>query len=315
MTYIAGVALLLLMALSVAACGSSGDSTSTSQSSGAAKSVVVSGITVTEDSTLHEMLPEDIKSAGVLRDYVNTPYPPWSYNAEGSDKDFYGLEIDMMKAAAAKLGVDLDMTNIDFESIITGLQAGKADLTTSTMWDNKDRQKVLSFVDWAYDGAAFVVLKGNPEGFTGLDSLAGKAVSCQGGTSFETFLKKQADEFAAQGKGKIEVLPFPKDTQGLLAVKTGRAIAELTDGPMAEYMVTTEAGSAYDVVKDPNAPKGGYLAAYIAVGIPKADTQLVEAVKAAYTSLLEDGTYQKLTEKYKASSVAVDTITVNNAAY
>ena len=303
------------MALSVAACGSSTSPSAISPSAGAAKSVVVSGITVTEDPTLHEMLPENIKSAGVLRDYVDAPYPPWSYNVQGSNTEFYGVEIDMIKAAAAKLGVGLEMTNIDMDSIIPGLAAGKADLTTSTMWDTKAREKVLSFVDWAFDGATFVVAKGNPTGFTGLASLAGKTVSCQAGTAFETFLQQKSDEFVSQGKGKTTVLSFPEDTEALLAVKTGRAVAELTDAPVAEYMVTTKAGSAWEVVNDPNAPKGGYLAAYIAVGIPRADTQLVAAVKAAYTSLLKDGTYQKIVKKYNASSLAVPTIRVNSATY
>lgn len=312
--YLIGVALAALAALllGLSACGST---TKTSTSGGPEASATIAGVTVTSDSTLHDMLPDNIKSTGIIRDAIDCPYPPWEmYLTLGTDQ-FTGFEIDMIRAVGAKLGVQVYLQNSIFDSIIPALQADKVDITTSAMYDNLDREKVLDFVDWAIDGSTFVVQKGNPAGINGLADLAGKTVATQSGTSYVPFLTSLQKQFQTEGKPAMTLLQFGKDAEALLAVRTGKAVADMTDGPSAAYIVQTAgAGDLYQLIIDPSNPNG-YLRSYIGVGILKKNTQLRDAIKAAFEALMQDGTYSKILQKYQVPMVAVKAIVVNQAKY
>lgn len=304
------VALLLVLALAllVAACGG-GDSAT--ESASPAAGVTVAGVTVTEDTALSAMVPQAIKDAGVLRVATDIPYPPFEMWAEEGSTQATGFDCDLGQAISAKLGLEFEFKDIVFDSLIPALSAGKADLVLAAMVDNKERQQAVDFVDYATVGSVLLTLKGNPSGLTTLDSLAGKTAAAQSGTIQAQMLQDLKKKFANEGKAALEVLTFPKDSDALLAVKSGKAVANFVQLPNAGYTVkTAEDGSAYEIVVDPAAPSG-YNPSIIGAPVLKTNTELRDTVQKTLQALIDDGTYAKLLAQYGLEGSAVDSAQVN----
>ena len=313
----AAIAALLVMALAlallIAACGSSNSSSgsSTSPSASPSAGAAVAGVTITPDASLHAMLPASIKSAGVLRVATDIPYPPFEMYANSNNTQPTGFDVDLGKALAAKLGVRFQLDQIVFDTIIPALSAGKADMVLAAMVDNKAREQVLSFVDYAKVGSVLLTLKGNPDHLTTLNALAGKTVAAQSGTIQAQMLTTLAKQLAAAGKPHLTVLTYPKDSDALLAVSAGKAAADFMQLPDAAYSEKTAGGgSTYQIVVDPAAP-GGYLPSTLGAGIVKSDTALTGAVQKALQGFIADGTYAKLLAKYGLGGSAVSAAQVN----
>jgi polar amino acid transport system substrate-binding protein len=308
----------LLAALALGGCGSTtggdtgGGATATEQTFEiGAPDTEKASITVKTDPALHDMLPDSVKSAGKMKAATNAPYPPWEYYESPGSPTFVGIEPDLAKALGAKLGIEIPLQQTPFDSIIPSMLSGKADLGISTFYDTPDRQKVMDIVDYAQDGSGILVLKGNPDNIVGLDSLAGKVVSVQKGTTQYDFLVKTNKEFAAAGKAEIKILALPSDTDAQLAVKSGKAVAEMTDGPGGAYVAKTSGGgNVFEAIVDPAFP-GGYDPATIAILVKKGIPNLPEAFQQAFQQLVDEGVMKQILDLYGAGESMLDPITIN----
>jgi polar amino acid transport system substrate-binding protein len=302
------LATVAVLAFIIAACGSSSDSSSPTASVPAGGFDISA---VTADPALNAMLPDDIKSAGVIKVATNIPYPPWEMYTEVGSQQPTGIDYDLSQALAAKLGVESTFDQTVFDAIIPALLAGKEDIVMASMFDNAERQKELDFVDYATDGYGILVLKGNPEGIETIDDLAGKKVAVQSGTSQVEELEKLKAQFEAEGKGTIEILRFPQDSDALLAVKSGKAEAQMDDQSVAEYTVKTfDDGNAFESLDDPSVTEA-FESAIIGIGIPKDNPQLRDALQKALQALIDDGTYLQILEKYGEEKLAVESAQIN----
>ena len=301
-------------ALLTGACGSSEQTTSASPSPSAAAVTTDAGFVVTTDPALNALLPESIRTSGILRVATNMPFPPWEMYVEEGSEQATGFDYDLGQALAAKLGVKMSFDQNPFDAIIPALQADKEDLVIAAMGDTKEREAVLSFVNYAYDSTGIMVVKGNPEGITSLDSLSGKTVATQSGSQqVETLTKKNA-ELKAAGKPEIKVLKFPGESDVFLALKSGKSDAVALGYFALGYAAKTyDDGAAFEVIKDPANPDG-YDASMVGVGIPKEDTQLVEAVQKALQALIDDGTYQKIGDAWGMPAMVKEAL-VNEGSY
>jgi polar amino acid transport system substrate-binding protein len=295
--------------LLLAACGEEETATTSPSPSGSAAAWTDADLAaVTTDASLTEMLPSSIKTAGEIKCLSDIPYPPWEYFDPPNSTNPAGLDFDLSQALGKKLGVTVKFTDMPFDSILLALKGGKADMTMSGMYDNAERQAAgFSFVDYTTDGTAILVPKGNPHGVTGRDSLYGRTVACENGTNQQALLTKLNKEAASAGKAKIEVLSLPGQPEALLAVKSGRAIADLTDYSTAlNIAATTNDGKTFEVVQDPAAP---YDPQMDGIGILTKNKQLVDTMQKALQALMDDGTYGKIMAAW--GFVPLDSATVN----
>lgn len=289
---LAAVASVVLIAMG---CGSSSSSSSASPSASATS---IDGASIAPDPSLNALLPASIRSGGVLRVATSFPYAPWEYYNPATSKNPAGFDYDLSQAIGAKLGVKALFVDTPFDSLILSVNGGKNDMIMGDMYDNPDREKVLSFVEYAYDGAAILVLKGNPSGITNLDSLAGKTVACLRGSIEQSLLDSLNKKFKSSGKQQITMLVLQGTPAGLLAVEGGKAVAQLMDQSAAAYLAkSSSAGKTFEVLADPAAPHG-YVPSSVGVGISKTNPQLVTAVQKALQALIDEGAYQKIIAKY-----------------
>ena len=260
------------------------------------------------------MLPDNVKSSGQLRVAGAFPYAPWEYYDPPDSKNPAGFDYDLARAIGAKLGVKTLYVDTPFDSIILSVTGGKNDMIMADMYDNPDREKVLSFVEYAYDGTSIMVLKGNPAGITGLDSLSGKRVTVLRGSTQQALLEKLNTQFKSEGKPQMTIITLQGSPEGLLAIEGGKAVAQLTDHSQAAYAVSsTVAGQKFEVISDPAAPHG-YEPTIVGIGIDKSNTQLVTAVQKALQALIDEGSYQKIIGKYGLLPVQSAQINVAGSA-
>ena len=307
-------ALIAVIALGLASAGCGGSSSSTSASptpsssaSAAATWTPADLAALQADAALKPMLPAGMTSIRVASDI---PYAPWESYDPPTSKNPAGFDFDLSQAIGKKIGIPTSFNETPFDSIILSIKGGKNDMIMSDMYDNLQReQQGVSFVDYALDGTSILVKKGNPDGITNLDSLAGKTVACESGTTQQALLQKLNTQFKSSGKPAVTILALPNQPAAFLAVTSGRAVGDLTDHSTAEYnAMTTNNGNTFEVVNDPSAPKG-YEPQLVGIGIVAKNTALINTVQKALQDLIDEGAYQKIIAKYGLT--AVDSAQIN----
>jgi polar amino acid transport system substrate-binding protein len=237
------------------------------------------------------------------------PYPPQEYfDGNGNPT---GSDIEIGNEIATRLGLKMAVQNTVFDTIIAALQGGKCDIIISAQNINADRLKQVDMIPFFQAGQSFVVAKGNPDGIATTMDLCGKSVGVENGTTEADHLNGAGDyktdgglnkACTSAGKAAIDIKPYQKDSDALLALQTSKVSAYFTDSPVAGYYVTQHPDQ-FDLV--PN-----LTLSLIKEGISvqkgsSGPTQIETAVKAALQSMIDDGTYLKILTKYNVQSGAV----------
>lgn len=168
---------------------------------------------------------EDIQDAGKLILGTSADYPPFEFHAliDGEDK-IVGFDIEIAKYIAEKLGVELEINDMDFDSLITALGAGRVDMVIAGM--NPDPERDANFTDVYYEAnLAVVVKKDNPLGIEKEEDLKGKKIGAQIGTT-------QAD--IADEAGAEDVLALPSNYDLVMNLKTDKIDCVIMETPVAE---------------------------------------------------------------------------------
>ncbi|MEV5611222.1 ABC transporter substrate-binding protein [Streptomyces sp. NPDC052225] len=273
-------------------------------------SLKIAGVTVKKSAALHAALPDAIKKSGTVRVATDVPYAPFEMFVKEGSTELTGLDYDLGQALGARLGVDFTFTPQKFDGIVPAIQAGKFDAAMSAITDNKERQQVVDFVDYSQSGSGILVAEGNPRKIRTLDDLCGRKVAVQAATNQLKLLKAHQRECGGE---KAEIQTFPKDSDAQLALRSGKVEAEVLTKPAAGWTAkTADAGKAFDLVEDAEAP-GGYNASPNGIAVSKKLPRLTDAVHKALQSLIDDGTVEKIYAKYGVASIALKSATKNAA--
>jgi polar amino acid transport system substrate-binding protein len=293
-------AIVLSAALIVlTACSSGGTKASPTGSTGSGASPVAS-------------VPKDqLVVAGNLFACIDIPYPPQeSFDDQGNP---IGSDVDIATEIANRLGLKLKVENTVFDVIIPALTGGKCDIIISAQNINADRLKQVDMIPYFKAGQSFVVAKGNPKGIKTKADLCGKVIAVEKGTTELDFLQGTSDYKGAglsdgcvkDGKPAITVKQFDKDNDALLALQSGTADAYFADSPAAGYYVEKH-GDQFQL-------SGLTLeVALEGISVAKTNTKLRDAVKTALLSMISDGKYLAILEKWGLKDSAVTADEVNS---
>ena len=250
--------------------------------------------------------PDELVVPGHLTICSDIPYPPQEFfDANGNPT---GSDIDIGTEIANRLGLKVAVQNTVFDTIIAALDGNKCDIIISAQNITPDRLKQVDMIPYFHAGQSFVVAKGNPTGIATAMDLCGKSVGVENGTTEADHLNGTGDYKPAQGlsamcvaagKTKIDVQPYAKDSDALLALQSSKVAAYFTDSPVAGYY-TVQQPTLFEVVQ-------GLILDDVNEGISvgKANTSLEASVKAALQSMIADGTYLKILTKYGVQADAV----------
>ncbi|WP_432484088.1 ABC transporter substrate-binding protein [Kineococcus esterisolvens] len=286
-----------LGALALAGCGSDSLSGGSSASSAPAAAPEVAA-----DPALTAMLPQSVQDSGVLRVGTNAEYAPNEFLRGG---EVVGMDIDLMDAVAAKLGVEAEYQNAGFDTLITGVQGNRYDAAISSFTVNAERLQQVNMVQYFNAGTQWAVREGNPDGIDP-ESPCGATVAVQNGTvQADVDLPARQQACADAGRPALDVVPFDSQQDATAALAQGRVQAVLADSPVLGYAVQQTEG--IELVGDV------YDAAPYGVVVPKEQTQTAEAISQAFQALAEEGAYDAAIEAWGAQDGAVDEFPVNPA--
>lgn len=292
-------------ALAVAGCGSPAHPAAASSGGHTASAILVAGATVRADPRLHALLPSSVQSAGVIRVATNIPYPPWEMYTTAGGNQPAGVDYDLSRALAARLGERASFDQTPFDSIVPAILAGKEDIVMAGMWDTKQREGSLQFIDYATDGYGLLVRSGNPEHINSPMSLSGKTVAIQSGTTQVSVLNALNSQLRAAGKKPATVLQFSQDSDTLLALQSGKADAQFDGLSVAAYTAKTfGSGHAFQLVDNASLAHA-FGAGIVGIGVPKNDPKLADALRQALQSLMSSGAYARILDHYGLGRLAL----------
>ncbi|MDR0809294.1 MAG: transporter substrate-binding domain-containing protein [Gemmobacter sp.] len=272
----------------------------------AATDQVVAGKTITRDETIAALVPP--KFNGALRFAVSAPYRPWMYFDDNNE--LTGIEVDVVRAIAAKLGVEATFINMKFDGAIPSLQAGQADVIAAGMGDTLEREKVLNFIDYRTLGNV-VVVPASDQSINDLVDLCGKTVTRESGDVFAKFIDQVQPRCQEAGKPEITIMTLPDSNAALLAIKSGTADAQIVNLSAAESIVRAEENAdLFRIVRPAHSPRGWRLSNG-GLGVLKSEMDLAVAIEAALKAAKEEGTLQAIADQYGNPSIIIDEVGIN----
>ena len=295
-------------AILVAACGGATTAPSSAPSQAAPSTAASEAPSQAPVATPVANVPEaQLVVATRLTVCSDIPYPPLEYFDDQGNPT--GSDIDIATEIANRLGLKVAIENTVFDTIIAALQGGKCDIIISDQNITTDRVKQVDMIPYFQAGQAFVVAKGNPAGLKTTDDLCGKKIAAETGTTEVDYLDGTGDYKGGKGlndacktKGlpAIQTTPFEKDSDAALALQAGQVDAYFADFPVAANYANTKP----DIFELSPIPQ---LAPALA-GISVQNTghaELEKAVQTALVSMINDGTYLSILQRYKDEAGAI----------
>lgn len=263
---------------------------------------------VSRDEDLAELLPERIREAGVMTIAAGYTHPPVIFSTDSGEPT--GIMYDLGESIANKLGVDTEWKEVAFAGIIPGVQTGKFDISMGILADTPERQEILDFVDVLSSDATLLVKQGNPSNMTTVAEGCGKSIGALSGATFLLTVAEASRDCEAAGKPQIKIMEYADFPAGQAQLLSGRLDAYISPAVVMKRVAdVADNGELFDVTDEriPNDP--------FAITLQKDDGDMAEAIHAAMQSLVEDGTYDEILEKYDAAEFALtpEQITINGA--
>jgi polar amino acid transport system substrate-binding protein len=248
--------------------------------------------------------PAAVEAKGTLIVAADATYAPNEFIASDG-KTVVGMDPDLAKALAKVMRVKVKVVNASFDTIIPGLSSGKYDLGMSSFTDTKAREKVVDFVTYFSAGTSFYVKKQGGPTIGSLAGLCGHSVGVERGTTQADDAAKQSSKCKAAGKQSVGVSVYPDQNAANLAIASGRQQVGMADSPVAAYIVKKSNGQFKLTGKPYNtAPYG--------IAIPKG-SGLAKRVLVAMKTLIRNGTYKAILEKWGVQAGAITKPAINGA--
>lgn len=264
------------MMLSLAACG--GSASTDAVSSEAVSSEVASSEEATSEAGA-EAAELTTVNAGKLTMSTNAEFPPYETTTDSGELE--GIDIDVAAAVAEKLGLELQVDDMDFDAALLAAQNGKSDMVMAGVTVTDERLKVMDFSDTYAEGIQSIIVKEDSP-IASPDDLADKMIGTQRGTTGYLYC---SDDF-----GEDAVVAYDNGLTAVQALNNGQVDAVVIDNEPAKAYVESNPGLK---ILDTSYTEEDY-----AIGMNKSNTALLEAVNAALEELKADGTLQAIVDKY-----------------
>lgn len=209
---------------------------------------------------------------------TNAEFPPYEY---WENQKIVGIDAEFAEAIAEKLGMELKIEDMAFDSIIMAVKSGKADIGVAGMTVDETRLKQVDFSDTYYTGRQVIIVTEDSEIAAPAD-LAGKKIGVQQGTTGDIFT---TDEF-----GDECINRFNKGMEAVQALSQGKIDAVVIDDQPAKTFVGQVEGLKILETE--------YVEEDYAMAVKKGNTELLEKVNKAIEELKADGTFDKIVDKY-----------------
>ena len=270
------------LVLSLAACGSTASSAASSEaaspeaaSSDAASSEAASSEAASETETAELSTVEP----GKLIMSTNAAFPPYEMTTDSGE--FEGIDIETAQAIADKLGLELQIDDMDFDAALLAVQQGQAEMVMAGGTVTDERQNVMDFTDSFATGIQSIIVKEDSD-IASVDDLAGKKIGTQRGTTGYLYC---SDDF-----GDENVVAYDNGLTAVQMLNNGQVDCVVIDNaPAKEFIAANPGLKLLDTA---------YVEESYAIGVGKGNTELKDAINTALEELKADGTLQAIVDKY-----------------
>lgn len=248
-------------------------------------------------ATAGEVLDRVMKNK-VLIETTDRAYPPFS---SIDDKgEVVGLDVDVAREFAKRLGVDMKVETPSWEIITAGNWKGRWDICVCSMTPTKERAEVLDFVLQYYSSPAIVVVNTDNNDIKSAADLNGKKVGAQSGTTYEKYIMKDL-VIDIPGAEKVtypftELNPVPYDSEDTafqdLALGTGKRLDAIVSNYMTAIDRVNKAPDKFKIVGD------SLFGEPIWVSVDKGDPEWQAKIKEIFKQMSDDGTLKQISEKW-----------------
>jgi len=225
-----------------------------------------------------------------IRIGVDASYAP--FESKAPDGQLIGFDIDLGNALCAKMKAKCEWVQNDFDGLIPALRARKIDAIMSSLSITAEREKAITFSSKLFDAPARMIAKdGSPLKPTA-ESLKGKNVGVEQGTTQETYAKTYW-----QPKG-VNIVSYQNQDQVYTDLKSGRLDATLQDEVQASVGFLKTPNGAGFAFAGPEVEDAKIIGQGTGVGLRKEDKDLVSQFNGAIAAIHKDGTFTTLEKKY-----------------
>lgn len=277
MKKILALVLALCMVFALAACGeAASDPTDAPESEAPASEAPASEAPASEapegDGTFTTIVE------GKLTMSTNAQFPPYEMTTD--DGGFEGIDVEIATAIAEKLGFELDILDMDFDSALLAVQQGKSDIVMAGVTVNEDRQLVMDFTDSYATGVQVIIVKEGSD--VTIDNMGEGLIGTQRGTTGNIYC---TDDY-----GEEHVMAYDDGFTAVQALMNGQVDCVVIDNAPAQEFVKNNPGLT---ILDTEYANEDY-----AIGLNKGNTALLDAINTALNELISDGTVQTIIDKY-----------------
>ena len=274
------LAAAVCMAAALTACGSSNSTAETTAAAAETTTAdTAAGSTDTAaDTAADTSAAEETEGAGgKIVMVTNAEFPPYEYHENNT---IVGIDADIARAIADQRGMELEIQDMAFDSLIPAIQSGKADFAAAGITVNEERLRNVDFTE-TYAEAAQVIIVKEGSAIAAPADLTGKKIGVQTGTTGDIY----ADDVE-----NAEVQRFNKGMEAVMALTQDKLDAVIIDREPAKVFVKENEGLK---ILDEAFTEEEY-----AIAIKKGNTELLDKMNAAIKELKESGELQKIVDKY-----------------
>ncbi|MBE6923921.1 MAG: amino acid ABC transporter substrate-binding protein [Ruminococcaceae bacterium] len=214
---------------------------------------------------------------------TNAAFPPYEMTTD--DGGFAGIDVEIAQAIADKLGLELVIDDMDFDAALMAVQQGKSDMVMAGVSVTDKRKKVMEFSDSYATGIQVVIVKEGSD--VTMDNLGDKMIGTQRGTTGYLYASDTPEN---GGYGEDHVIAYDNGASAVMALQNGQVDCVIIDKAPAQEYVKANPGLTL--------LEGSWVEEEYAIGFDKGNTGLRDKVNQALKELTEDGTIQRIIDKY-----------------
>ena len=221
---------------------------------------------------------------------TNAQFPPYEMVADGegfNGTGFEGIDIEIAAALADKLGLELVIDDMEFDSALLAVQNNAADMMLAGLSYSEDRDEVMDFTDSYATGVQVVIVK-DGSGVT-MDNLGDYMIGTQRGTTGYIYASDTPEN---GGYGEDHVIAYDNGATAVQELINGTIDAVIIDQAPAEEYVAANADAGLTILD------GAWVEEQYCVAVDEGNTVLLDALNNALNELINDGTVQTIIDKY-----------------
>lgn len=210
---------------------------------------------------------------------TNAAFPPYEYvDDEGT---IVGIDAEIAAAIAEKLGMELEIKDMEFDSLITACAGGSVDVVLAGMTVTDERKESVNFSDSYATGIQVIIVK-EGSAIASADDLEGKTIGVQSGTT--------GDIYCTDDYGQDNVKQYANGALAVEALKNDQVDCVIIDNEPAKAFVAANEGLK---ILDTE-----YVTEDYAIAVAKENEELLDNINKAMAELKADGTIDKIVNKY-----------------